>query len=101
MISAQASGQQVATPWLIGQRITKLLTAALDDSALIGWLKVVTGSGGFAARPSETEEVDMLHAESFKDIEQPGGLQEEAQAVVRRPPRRARQAGRCPAAIRP
>jgi phosphoglucomutase len=59
-----------------------MLTKAPGNGAAIGGLKVVTESGWFAARPSGTEDVYKLYAESFKGKEHLKRIQEEAQALI-------------------
>jgi phosphoglucomutase len=59
-----------------------VLTSAPGNGAAIGGLKVVTESGWFAARPSGTEDVYKIYAESFKGEEHLGQLIEGAQALV-------------------
>ena len=66
-----------------GERITAKLTRAPGDNAAIGGLKVVTENGWFAARPSGTEEIYKLYAESFRGGEHLRKIQEEAQEIVR------------------
>jgi phosphoglucomutase len=83
-ILAKLSPQQVAASELAGEKITSLLTKAPGNDAPIGGLKVVTQSGWFAARPSGTEEVYKLYAESFKGPDHLRRIQEEAQAVIRK-----------------
>jgi phosphoglucomutase len=83
-ILAKLSPQQVAASELAGEKITSLLTKAPGNDAPIGGLKVVTPSGWFAARPSGTEEVYKLYAESFKGPDHLRRIQEEAQAVIRK-----------------
>jgi phosphoglucomutase len=83
-ILAKLSPQQVAASELAGETITSLLTKAPGNDAPIGGLKVVTPSGWFAARPSGTEEVYKLYAESFKGPDHLRRIQEEAQAVIRK-----------------
>jgi phosphoglucomutase len=83
-ILAKLSPQQVAASELAGEKITSLLTKAPANDAPIGGLKVVTPSGWFAARPSGTEEVYKLYAESFKGPDHLRRIQEEAQAVIRK-----------------
>ena len=61
-----------------------MLTKAPGNGAPIGGLKVVTESGWFAARPSGTEEVYKIYAESFKGPDHLRRIQEEAQAVIRK-----------------
>ncbi len=65
-----------------GDPITAILTAAPGNGAAIGGLKVVTAQGWFAARPSGTEDVAKVYAESFRGEEHLGRLLEEAQALV-------------------
>jgi phosphoglucomutase len=67
---------------LTGDPITAILTAAPGNGASIGGLKVVTGSGWFAARPSGTESVTKLYAESFRGEEHLARILEEAQALI-------------------
>ncbi len=82
-ILAKLSPPQVTASELAGEKITSLLTKAPGNDAPIGGLKVVTPSGWFAARPSGTEEVYKLYAESFKGPDHLRRIQEEAQAVIR------------------
>jgi phosphoglucomutase len=82
-ILAKLSPPQVTAAELAGEKITSLLTKAPGNDAPIGGLKVVTPSGWFAARPSGTEEVYKLYAESFKGPDHLRRIQEEAQAVIR------------------
>ncbi len=67
---------------LAGDPITSILTTAPGNGASIGGLKVVTAEGWFAARPSGTENVTKLYAESFRGEEHLGRILEEAQALV-------------------
>ena len=83
-ILAKLSPSQVAASELAGEKITSLLTKAPGNDAPIGGLKVVTPSGWFAARPSGTEEVYKLYAESFKGPDHLRRIQDEAQAVIRK-----------------
>ncbi|MGZ4224736.1 MAG: phosphoglucomutase (alpha-D-glucose-1,6-bisphosphate-dependent) [Solirubrobacteraceae bacterium] len=66
---------------LAGEPINEVLTAA-PSGAPLGGVKVVTDNGWFAARPSGTEDVYKLYAESFKGEQHLEGILEEAQAVV-------------------
>jgi phosphoglucomutase len=77
------SPSQVTTAELAGERITSLLTTAPGNNAPIGGLKVIAPGGWFAARPSGTEDVYKLYAESFKGRDHLRRIQEEAQAVIR------------------
>ncbi len=83
-VLAQLSPQQVTVSELAGDKITSLLTRAPGNDAPIGGLKVVTQNGWFAARPSGTEDVYKLYAESFKGPDHLARIQEEAQAVIQR-----------------
>jgi phosphoglucomutase len=67
---------------LAGDKIVAKLTAAPGNGASIGGLKVVTDHGWFAARPSGTEDVYKLYAESFRGKEHLKRIQEEAQALI-------------------
>ncbi len=67
---------------LAGDPITAILTTAPGNGAAIGGLKVVTAEGWFAARPSGTENVTKLYAESFRGEEHLGRILDEAQALV-------------------
>jgi phosphoglucomutase len=81
-VLAQLSGTAVKTTLLAGDRITAMLTAAPGNGAPIGGLKVTTARGWFAARPSGTEEVYKLYAESFVDRDHLHRIQQEAQAII-------------------
>ena len=74
----------VSASELAGDRIEALLTTAPGNGALIGGLKVVTAHGWFAARPSGTEDVYKLYAESFRGSDHLRRIQEEAQAIISR-----------------
>jgi phosphoglucomutase len=76
------SPQQVTADQLAGDTITAKLTTAPGNNAPIGGLKVLTASGWFAARPSGTEDVYKLYAESFNGPEHLRQIQHEAQAIV-------------------
>ena len=65
-----------------GERITAKMTQATFNQAPIGGLKVVTDNGWFAARPSGTEDVYKIYAESFVSAEHLGRIQAEAQAII-------------------
>jgi phosphoglucomutase len=67
---------------LAGEPITAKLTRAPGNNAPIGGLKVVTASGWFAARPSGTENIYKIYAESFKDQAHLDSIVEEAQRIV-------------------
>ncbi len=76
------SPDQVAVEEIAGEKILDRLTNAPGNGAAVGGLKVVTESGWFAARPSGTEDVYKLYAESFKGPEHLALLQQEAQQVL-------------------
>ncbi len=74
--------ESVAATTLAGDPITARLTRAPGNDAPIGGLKVTTAEGWFAARPSGTENVYKLYAESFRDAAHLGRIVEEARAMV-------------------
>jgi phosphoglucomutase len=78
------SPQQITVSEIAGAKITGLLTNAPGSGAPIGGLKVITENGWFAVRPSGTEDVYKLYAESFMGRDHLNRIQEEAQAVIRR-----------------
>jgi len=67
---------------LAGEPITARLTRAPGDGEPIGGLKVVAASGWFAARPSGTENIYKIYAESFKDEAHLNAIVSEAQDIV-------------------
>ena len=67
---------------LAGEPITAKLTEAPGNHAPIGGIKVITESAWFAARPSGTEDVYKIYAESFKGPEHLAEVQREAKSVV-------------------
>jgi phosphoglucomutase len=81
---ARLSPEQVPSSELAGEKIVATLTTAPGNGAPIGGLKVVTESGWFAARPSGTEDVYKLYAESFRGQEHLAAIQEEARGIVAR-----------------
>ncbi|MFC0267067.1 phosphoglucomutase (alpha-D-glucose-1,6-bisphosphate-dependent) [Kushneria aurantia] len=76
------SPEQVTADSLAGHPITRTLTEAPGNDAPIGGLKVVTEAGWFAARPSGTEDVYKIYAESFEGEEHLARIQQEAKALV-------------------
>jgi phosphoglucomutase len=76
------SPEQLRATELAGEKIEAVLTAAPGNGAAIGGLKVVTASGWFAARPSGTEDVYKIYAESFLGRDHLRRIQEEAQQLV-------------------
>jgi phosphoglucomutase len=83
-ILAKLTPEQVPATELAGEKITAKLTVAPGNNAAIGGLKVVSESGWFAARPSGTEDVYKIYAESFRDTEHLRLIQQEAQEMVNR-----------------
>jgi phosphoglucomutase len=81
-ILQQLSPQQLQASELAGERILAMLTTAPGNGCSIGGLKVVTEHGWFAARPSGTEAVYKIYAESFRGEEHLRRLQEEAQTFI-------------------
>jgi phosphoglucomutase len=85
---AQKAALQKLTPGLVaarelaGEPIRQTLTHAPGNGAAIGGLKVVADNGWFAARPSGTEDIYKIYAESFRGPEHLRLIQEEAQAIV-------------------
>ena len=81
-VLAAITPDKVRSSTLAGEQIEAKLTQAPGNGASIGGLKVVTKNGWFAARPSGTENVYKIYAESFLGTEHLGRLQEEAAALV-------------------
>ena len=79
---AKLSASQVTAKTLAGEPITSILTEAPGNHASIGGLKVSTENGWFAARPSGTEDVYKIYAESFKGPDHLKQIQTEAKALV-------------------
>lgn len=79
---ASLSPEQVTSTELAGEPITRVLTRAPGNDAPIGGLKVESESAWFAARPSGTEEVYKIYAESFRGPEHLAEVQQAARAVV-------------------
>jgi len=77
------SPDRIAASKLAGEAILAKLTEAPGNGASIGGLKVVTKNGWFAARPSGTEDVYKVYAESFRDREHLIQIQQEAEGIVR------------------
>ncbi len=78
----QLSASQVTASELAGEPIVAKLTHAPEGGASIGGLKVMTRNGWFAARPSGTEDVYKIYAESFVSRDHLARLQEEARAII-------------------
>jgi phosphoglucomutase len=81
-ILSQLAANQLRADELAGEKIVATMTEAPGNGAPIGGLKVVTEHGWFAARPSGTEEVYKIYAESFRGPEHLRRIQEEAQALI-------------------
>ncbi len=77
------SREQLGTDTLAGEPITAVVNEAPGNGAAIGGVKVVTGEGWFCARPSGTEEVYKIYAESFRDEAHLRRIQDEAQAIIK------------------
>ena len=76
------SPERVTVSKLAGETITGKLTKAPGNNAPIGGLKVISASGWFAARPSGTESIYKIYAESFKDKADLEAILREAQEIV-------------------
>jgi phosphoglucomutase len=81
-VLSDLSPEMISAEELAGERILAKLTRAPANQAPIGGLKVVTQNGWFAARPSGTENIYKIYAESFRGKEHLNRLLEEAQAIV-------------------
>jgi phosphoglucomutase len=81
-ILAQLSARDVHAKELAGEKIVQMITIAPGDGVPIGGLKVMAVNGWFAARPSGTEEIYKIYAESFKGQEHLERIISEAQEIV-------------------
>ncbi len=81
-ILSRLSPDQLRADQLAGEKIRATLTTAPGNNAGIGGLKVVTDNGWFAARPSGTEDVYKIYAESFRGPDHLRRIQDEAQALI-------------------
>jgi phosphoglucomutase len=79
---SKLSPEQVKISELAGEKIQAILTKAPGNGASIGGLKVAAESGWFAARPSGTENIYKIYAESFRGADHLRRIQEEAQTIV-------------------
>jgi len=79
---SKLSPDQLKTGQLAGEKIVQVIDKAPGNGAAIGGIKAITDSGWFAARPSGTEAIYKIYAESFRDEAHLKSLLEEAQAVV-------------------
>lgn len=80
---ARLSPHQVRLTDLAGEKIQKILTQAPGNGAPIGGIKVMAANRWFAARPSGTEDIHKIYAESFRGENHLHPILEEAQAIVR------------------
>ncbi|MFG3148764.1 phosphoglucomutase (alpha-D-glucose-1,6-bisphosphate-dependent) [Streptomyces sp. NPDC048243] len=79
---AKLSPAQITADTLAGEAVTAVLTEAPGNGAPIGGIKVTTENAWFAARPSGTEDVYKIYAESFRGTDHLRQVQDEAKAVV-------------------
>ncbi len=79
---SRLSPQQISSAELAGEKIQSILTEAPGNGASIGGLKVIARSGWFAARPSGTEDIYKIYAESFRGADHLRCILAEAQAIV-------------------
>ena len=79
---SKLSPDQLHSKELAGEKIEQVLDRAPGNNAAIGGIKVIAASGWFAARPSGTEEIYKIYAESFKDDAHLKALLDEAQKIV-------------------
>ena len=79
---ARLSPNQILGTDLAGEKIHSILTEAPGNGASIGGLKVIAGSGWFAARPSGTEDIYKIYAESFSGADHLSRILTEAQVIV-------------------
>ena len=83
-ILAGLSAKDVKESKVAGEKITEILTTAPGTTDPIGGIKVLTKNGWFAARPSGTEDVYKLYAESFRDADHLKRIQSEARDIIQR-----------------
>jgi len=79
---ASLSREQVKSTELAGEKIQTILTHAPGNDAPIGGVKVMTENGWFAARPSGTEDIYKIYAESFRGADHLRSILAEAQSIV-------------------
>jgi phosphoglucomutase len=79
---AELSADEIKLDTLAGDKVEKVLDKAPGNDAPIGGVKVIAEHGWFAARPSGTEDIYKIYAESFRDEQHLRGILEEAQRVV-------------------
>jgi phosphoglucomutase len=83
-VLSKLSPEQVPATELAGEPVTALLTTAPGNGAAIGGVKVMTENGWFAARPSGTENIYKIYAESFTGEAHLGTIVTEAREIVTR-----------------
>jgi phosphoglucomutase len=83
-ILAGLTARDIAASELAGEKIVNIMTTAPSNNEPIGGVKVITQAGWFAARPSGTENVYKLYAESFRGVDHLKRIQSEAQEIVQR-----------------
>jgi phosphoglucomutase len=81
-VLGKISPHQITASSLAGETIIDKLTEAPGNGALIGGIKVTAENGWFAVRPSGTEHVYKIYAESFKDEHHLAQIQEEAKWII-------------------
>jgi phosphoglucomutase len=81
-ILGKLSKESIQSPTLAGEKIQTILTHAPGDGQAIGGVKVIAENGWFAARPSGTEEIYKIYAESFRSEEHLQQVEDEAQSIV-------------------
>jgi phosphoglucomutase len=74
--------EQITSTELAGEKIERILSHAPGNGAAIGGLKISSANGWFAARPSGTESIYKIYAESFRDAAHLQRIIAEAQAIV-------------------
>ena len=79
---SKMTAESITAQQMAGEPITQVLTKAPGNGAAIGGVKVQTAHGWFAARPSGTENIYKIYAESFKGPDHLAAIQKEAQAIV-------------------
>jgi len=78
------SPEHLQVPELAGEPVRNVLTSAPGNDMLIGGIKVIAENGWFAARPSGTEDVYKIYAESFRGRDHLVRIENEAQEIVRK-----------------
>jgi phosphoglucomutase len=74
--------RNVRAATLAGEPISAIMSRAPGNDALLGGIKVISASGWFAARPSGTEDLYKIYAETFKDKQHLQAIVEEAKTIV-------------------